>query len=214
MTAHRYHRPVPDTVDQFFPSTPELGRTDALLVLQEGQPVIESYGPGIGPDTTLPSWSMAKSILHAAVGILVEAGTLDLDEPAPVSAWADADDPRRGITIGHLMTMRAGLAWTEEPTGGRLPDVVTMLYGNDRGPMVDTAAWAADRPLSHPPGSFMQYSSGSSAIVSGIVRDAVGSGSAYDARLRATSASTSSSSHLSTWSWCASARHRPGTAPT
>ncbi|GAC1602353.1 MAG: hypothetical protein NVS3B21_30500 [Acidimicrobiales bacterium] len=40
---------------------------------------------------------MAKSVLHAIVGMLVAEGCLTLDEPAPVPGW-EGDD-RRGITV-------------------------------------------------------------------------------------------------------------------
>ena len=45
---------------------PELeSRTDAVLVLHRGRIVAERYAAGFGPDDTQPSWSMAKSMLHA-----------------------------------------------------------------------------------------------------------------------------------------------------
>ena len=76
-----------------------------LVVMQSGEVVHERYGtqpdtlfgPG-GPvtaDTTLISWSMAKSITHAAVGILVGEGRLQLDAPAPVAGVARAPRRRR-----------------------------------------------------------------------------------------------------------------------
>ena len=165
---------VPAPVDLLFSGTPEVGRTDALLVSRAGRVEIERYGEGVDAATTLRSWSMAKSMLHAVVGMLVADGDLVLDHPAPVAAWADPGDPRHAITLRHLLTMRSGLEWTEDVVDGRLPDVVTMLYGNDRKPVPDTAAFAADRALVHEPGRVMSYSSGTSAIVSGIVRDVIG----------------------------------------
>jgi len=171
-------------IDLLFSGAPEVGRTDALVVTRRRHIEVERYGVGVDAATTLRSWSMAKSMLHATVGMLVADGELTLDAPAPVAAWAGRDDPRRAITLRHLLTMRSGLAWIEEPIDGRLPDVVTMLYGNDRRPVPDTAAFAADRPLAHEPGSVTHYSSGTSAIVSGIVRDVVGPGEPYRQWLR------------------------------
>jgi CubicO group peptidase (beta-lactamase class C family) len=178
-----YAHAMAGPVDTLFSGAPGIGRTDALLVTRHGETVIERYGEGIGADTRLRSWSMAKSVLHAAVGILVAEGALDLDAPAPVAAWAHPDDPRRAITLRHLMVMRSGLAWTEAPVGRTLPDVVTMFYGNDHRPFPDCAAWAADRPLAHSPGERLHYSSANSIIVSSIVRDLVGAGDAYEAWL-------------------------------
>lgn len=175
---------VPDPVDRLFSGAPDIGPTHALLAVHRGQVVLERYGDGIGEGTTLRSWSMAKSMLHAAVGMLVAEGALVLDDPAPVPAWSDPADPRHAITLRHLMTMRSGLAWVEAPAEGQRSDVVDMFYGNGRRPFDDTAAWAAARPLAAEPGSRFLYSSGNSAIVSGIVRDLVGSGPDYERWLR------------------------------
>lgn len=178
-----YHPTVHPAVDVLFSGAPGIGRTDALLVTQSGTPVIERYGDGIDVDTRLRSWSMAKSVLHAAVGVLVADGALDLDAPAPVALWAHPDDPRHAITLRHLLVMQSGLAWTEAPVDGVLPDVVTMFYGNHRRPFPDCATWAADRPLADAPGRRLHYASANSVIVSAIVRDLVGAGDAYQAWL-------------------------------
>lgn len=170
-----------DPVDQLVSDAPEIGRTDALLVVHRGDVIVEHYGVEVDATTTMRSWSIAKSMLHAAVGLLVDDGALDLEARAPVAAWADPDDPRHAITLRHLMTMQSGLTWCEAPVHGvpALPDSYLMVYGNDGGPQEDTAAWAADRPLAIPPGTALNYSSGNSAIVSTIVRDLVGTGPAY-----------------------------------
>ena len=59
-----------------------------------------------------------------------------------------------------------------------------MLFGRDWEPQPDVAAFAAAKPLAAEPGSAFVYSSGTSNIVSGIVRDVVGAGEAYLAFLR------------------------------
>lgn len=157
--------------DRLFAGGP-LGRTDALVVVRAGDTVVERYGEGIGPDTSLRSWSMAKSVLHAAVGMLVADGLVDLDAPVPVPAWSD--DERSAITMRHLMEMRSGLAWREEPDPAGLPDVIEMLFGVDQGPQPDAAAWAAQRPLAVEPGTRTHYSSANSILVARIVGDLVG----------------------------------------
>ena len=178
-----------------------LGRTRALLVVHRGRIALERYagtledGQEVGPATTLPSWSVAKSILHAVVGLLVGDGRLHPDDrlvdvaPGAVPTWAaDPTDPRRAITVDHLLHFRAGLAWSEvyPATGadaGEPSDVVEMLYGAGRP---DTAACAAARPLVHEPGSRAAYgySSGTSNLLSAVVRELTGPGDAQLAFLR------------------------------
>src|SRR5690606_37954924 len=75
------------------------GETLALLVVHRSRLVLERYAPGKGPADTFPSWSMAKSILHAATGPLVAAGKLALHAPAPVPAWRTPGAPRGAIPL-------------------------------------------------------------------------------------------------------------------
>ena len=53
--------------------------TLALLVMHKGEVVSEVYGPEVTDQTTLISWSMAKSITHALVGIAQMDGMLRSD---------------------------------------------------------------------------------------------------------------------------------------
>src|SRR5690606_17564775 len=70
----------------------------------------------------------------------------------------------------------------------------------------DVAAFAAAKPLVEPPGTRLNYSSGTSNIVSSIVADVVGRGAAYEAWLRARrcdppgmSSATPTSDEAGTW---------------
>ena len=157
------------------------GVTLAFLVQQSGEVVYERYGhqpdtafgPG-GPvtaDSTLVSWSMAKSMVHAAVGILVGEGRLQLDASAPVAGWAGT--PKEAITLQHLLNMRPGLAFVEDYVDDTVSNCIEMLYGSGAA---DMAAYAAALPLEHEPGTFWNYSSGTTNIISRIVGDAVGGG--------------------------------------
>jgi CubicO group peptidase (beta-lactamase class C family) len=153
---------------------PELGLTQALVVVHRGTIVAEAYGPDVDATTQLISWSMAKSITHALVGIAVGDGLLDLDTPAPVAAWRG--DGRREITLQHLLNMRDGLDFAEDYVGDEgVSDVLEMLFGEGKD---DHAGYAIARPLAHPPGSVWSYSSGTSNIVSRLVGDVVGGGAA------------------------------------
>jgi CubicO group peptidase (beta-lactamase class C family) len=116
---------------------------------------------------------MAKSILHAAVGVSMSEGCLDLDAPAAVPAWQGADDARRAITLQQLLEMRDGLAFVEDYLDDRVSDVIEMLFGAGS---TDVAAFATAKPLAHAPGTVFNYSSGTSNIVARIVGDVIGGG--------------------------------------
>lgn len=143
-------------------ASPQLGETHALVIVQGGSIVHEQYGEGYGPEQTYPSWSKAKSITHALVGIAVGDGKVDVAAPADVPEWRSAGDPRGSITLDQLLRMSSGLKWLEEYLPDRPSDVIAMLFGEGQG---DVAAFAAAVPLAHEPGSFWYYSSGTTNIV-------------------------------------------------
>ena len=169
------------TADTLFAPDAAHGTSLAMVVMHRGDVVFERYGtqpdtafgPG-GPvtaDTTLVSWSMAKSITHAAVGILVGEGRLDLDAPAPVPAWKGTE--KEAITLQHLLNMQPGLLFVEDYVDGSVSHVIEMLFGEGKD---DVAGYAAALPLAHEPGTVWNYSSGTTNIVARIVGDVVGGG--------------------------------------
>ncbi len=148
--------------DAAFGAKDNLGETHALLVVQGGRIVAERYGQGFDAASTHHSWSKAKSITHALVGLLAGDGKLDIAAPADVPEWGTPGDPRGAITLDQLLHMSSGLAWVEEYVPGNPSDVITMLFGEGQD---DVAAFAAAAPPAHAPGGFFYYSSGTTNIV-------------------------------------------------
>jgi CubicO group peptidase (beta-lactamase class C family) len=173
-------------LDEAFDDEGPLATTYTVVVVHHGAVVAERYQGAlehfdrpptpVTAETALLSWSMAKSVLHAVVGILVGEGRLDLDAPAPVPEWADPGDPRHAITVRQMLAMRDGLDFVEDYEDDRASDVIEMLFGRGQA---DMAHFAAERPLAAPPGSRFSYSSGTSNIISGVVARTVGAGEAY-----------------------------------
>lgn len=141
--------------------------TRAVVILHDGRLVAERYAAGEGIDTPMLGFSMTKSVTNALVGVLVRQGRLDVKAPAPITAWRQAGDPRRAITLEQLMRMDTGLALDE--TGSGFDPSNQMFYDEP-----DMAAYAASARAIAPPGTRWAYSSASTHLVSRIVRDAVG----------------------------------------
>ncbi|NOT42933.1 MAG: serine hydrolase [Alphaproteobacteria bacterium] len=142
----------------------------AVVIVKDGRIVAEKYAAGIGPETPLPSFSIAKSVTNALVGILVRQGKLNVNAPA-VDAWRNANDPRATITLDNLIRMASGLAFEENGSG--FDPVSRMLYLEN-----DMAAYAQTGTLATPPGSTFDYTSANTLIVAGIVKRAIGGGQA------------------------------------
>ena len=174
-----------DSIDRAFDyafgpdSAEEIGETHALLVIQGGCLLAELYAPGFDIDVTCRSWSMAKSITHALVGMAVLDGRIDIAAPAGVPEWTGPGDPRGAITLDQLLRMSSGVAFVEEYVPDAPSDVIEMLFGKGKE---DVAAFAANFPLAHRPGGFFAYSSGTTNIVSGCLSRALGAkGDAFKA---------------------------------
>ena len=172
---------VADVAHDLFAPDAAHGVSLALVVQHRGEVVFEQYGTQpdtlfgaggpVGPDTTLISWSMAKSMTQAAVGIAVGDGLLDVSAPAPVDSWRGTE--KESITLDQLLEMRSGLEFVEDYVDQSISHCIDMLYGAGKDDMAD---YAANLPLLHLPGSTWNYSSGTTNIIARIVGRAVGGG--------------------------------------
>ena len=161
----------------------DLGETHALVIVQGGKLIKERYWTGFGPDVTCPSWSKAKSITQALVGMLVDDGKLDIHAPADVPEWHEkAGDLRAHITLDHLLRMSSGLAFREDYVDGEASDVIEMLFGKGKD---DIGHFAASFPLAHAPDHYWSYSSGTTNIIARAAQKAAGlKGTAFEAFMR------------------------------
>lgn len=162
-------------VEQAF-AADAFGETHAMVLVQGGRLIFERYGEGFGPDHTYPSWSKAKSITQALVGLLVGDGKLDIHAPAAAPEWQAPNDPRRAITLDQLLRMSSGLRFVEDYVPDHPSDVIAMLFGEGKD---DVAHFAASFPLEHPPGTFWSYASGTTNIVARMAGEAAGDLKAY-----------------------------------
>ena len=146
--------------------------TAAVVVLYKGELLAEKYSEelGVTPDTRIWGWSMTKSIMNAMAGVLSKKHKLNVQATAPVSLWLN--DQRRDITIDNLLHMSSGLKWDEDY--GDVSPVTSMLYKSN-----DCYKIAIDVPYQKKPGSEWKYSSGTSNILSGIMRTLIGNDLAY-----------------------------------
>ncbi|HEY2745946.1 MAG TPA: serine hydrolase, partial [Polyangia bacterium] len=141
---------------------PELGETRAVVVVQGGRIVAEKYRNGYSEITRLISWSMAKSITQALVGIAVKKGLVGLDQPMGNPHWS-AGDSRAAVTWRQWEQMVDGQDYHE--IGVRDPvrnDAARMLFGEGR---LDVAAFAASLPQIHPAGTHWNYNTAGVELV-------------------------------------------------
>lgn len=154
------------------PATPPYRRTKAVVVVKDGRIIAERYADGVGIDTELLGFSATKSVVSALTGILVRQGKLAIERPAPVAAWAGADDPRHAITVDQLLRHTAGLALGSSLQAS-LASVIEQV-NQMKFVARDMAAFAERAPLATPPGTVWNYNDGNYLILSHLIRTTSG----------------------------------------
>ena len=133
--------------------------TRAVVVAHQGALVAERYASGIGPQTPLPGWSMTKTLTNALIGVHVGRNAVDVGARPAVSGWREEGDLRARIRVDHLLSMRAGLRWSEDYSDAS-SDALQMLLGSR-----DHAAAYARQPAAAAPGARYQYASGATNLL-------------------------------------------------
>ncbi|MGQ7867873.1 serine hydrolase domain-containing protein [Sunxiuqinia sp. sy24] len=159
-----------EAVEQAMADTIPFKGSFAVMVVYKGQPVAEVYRDDFSAKTRFLSWSMAKSMTNALVGLRVKDGALDIHQPLPIEAWQE--DNRSAITLNNLMQMNSGLAWNEGY--GSLSDVTVMLHK-----VGDMGLYTQEKAYEFPADSVWEYSSGSTNLVCRELRRSFNSDEAY-----------------------------------
>ncbi|MFL5021117.1 MAG: serine hydrolase domain-containing protein [Microvirga sp.] len=137
----------------------DLPNLRSLIVSHNGSILAERAFGGARLDRPTNIKSASKTIMSVLVGIAIDRGVLQgVDQPvASVLAQSipsEADPRIRQVTIGHLLSMQAGL----ERTSGR-----------NYGAWIGSDNWvryALSRPFVDEPGGRMLYSTGSTHLLS------------------------------------------------
>ena len=148
---------------------PAEARTLGLVVTYKGRILGERYGEGIDIHTPLESWSMTKSLTGTLMGVLIEQGTYELWQPAPVPEWQEPGDPRQEIRIGDIMRMSSGIK-INAPSD---PDYDRDIYADHYYLYTATSnsyEWAATRPQEWPPNTIGRYRNTDPVLTSYLIR--------------------------------------------
>ncbi len=129
----------------------EGSRTTALVTRRgfasQGLVAQARYRAGFDEKTPQRTWSVAKSIAATLVGMAIENGAPCAENHSPVNPEYGAADPRREVTIDHLLRMASG------------------RFSDTAGARTDPLYWggttvgerAANWPLVHAPGTVFRY---------------------------------------------------------
>ncbi|TGN40221.1 serine hydrolase domain-containing protein [Marinobacter confluentis] len=146
-------------------NAPELDRLHSLVIAVDGETVYARAFRGPGIDQPVNIKSLSKTVLSAVVGMAIERGVFSgTGQPVAdiLDVPAGASDRIGEVTIGHLLSMQAGLQRTS---------------GQYYGPWVNSDNWvdyALSRPFVAEPGGEMLYSTGSYHLLSAALTTGTG----------------------------------------
>lgn len=166
------HSPAPaaaqarTSMDEVAKAAAEMPRLHSLIVSWRGNVLLERYYNGARASRPANIKSASKSIISALVGVALDRKLLT-SVRQPIGPFfpelaALPDAPKRAITIEDLLTMRAGL----EGTSNR-----------NYGAWVRSRNWVRfvlSRDMIDPPGERMEYSTGSTHLLSAILTKTTG----------------------------------------
>ena len=140
-------------------------KTRGVVVIYNGQLVHEAYSKEFNKQSAQLGWSMTKSVTNMLFGVLDQQGRYDINTPAPIKEWTS--DERSKITTDHLLRMSSGLYWEE--VYSNVSTATNMLYTS-----ANMGAFALDQKAKSAPDTEWYYSSGTTNILSKILRDELG----------------------------------------
>jgi len=143
-------------------------RIDSLLLVKNGYIVLEEYFYSYNENRTHRLYSVTKSITSALTGIAIREGFINsINQPVldffPEVITPEMNPKKHNITIEHLLTMTAGLYWSDDFE-------MMPIMGSKRNPY----AYVLEQNLIHEPGTFFQYSSGLTHVLAGIIHRSSG----------------------------------------
>ena len=137
-------------------------KTRSALVIYKGQIIEEQYLDGFDERSMILGWSMAKSITSAVIGVMVKEEKVSLDQKNLFEEWKD--DSRNDLSLANLLNMNSGLEWEEDYT--KICDATKMLFLE-----ADMTRSQLVKPITGIPNNSWNYSSGTSNLLSGFIRN-------------------------------------------
>lgn len=138
-------------------------QTTALLVLEDGKIVYESYQLDGGQEVLSGSFSMAKSIVALLAGVAKQEGRIgSLEDPLQryLPEWEGRDEGK--VSLRQLLSMTGGFNW-EESYWNPFSITTEAYYGSD---LLRTAL---KQRLIHPAGTRFSYQSGTTQLLGMVV---------------------------------------------
>ncbi|HEY8102226.1 MAG TPA: serine hydrolase [Burkholderiaceae bacterium] len=153
-----------------FDETMERNGTIAFIVLQHGNIIVEHYYNGYNRDSMTTSFSVAKSVVSALVGIAIDEKKIaGVDDPITRYVPELLKNDRRfsKIKLRHLLEMRSGILF-DDREGSPWSDAAIFYL------TPDLQSKLAALKIEHAPDKVYHYSSGDTQLLGLIIQRATG----------------------------------------
>jgi len=142
-----------------------------VLVLKDGQIILERYGSGRSPTDRWVSQSVAKSVTSLLAGAAINDGKLRLEDNVVQFVPELKGSAYDGVTVRQLLMMSSGVKWDEAYLSGT-SDLAKYYQAAAKGDPI--ADFMKTLPRVHPPGSTFHYNTAEAHLAGIVVARAAG----------------------------------------
>ncbi|CAN7496508.1 beta-lactamase family protein [Phenylobacterium sp. LjRoot164] len=158
------------TVDSYMTAM----NTSGVVVLKDGQIVLERYGLDRKPDERWTSFSVAKSVTATLVGAAIKDGKIkSLDDVVTNYIPELKGGAYEGVTVRQLLTMTSGVKWNEDYTDLNSDVAKAGVTPGEPG-MNPIVSYMRKLPREAEPGAKFVYKTGETDLAGILVSNAVG----------------------------------------
>ena len=158
------------TVDSYMAAM----NTSGVVVLKDGQIVLERYGLDRKPDERWTSFSVAKSVTATLVGAAIKDGKIkSLDDVVTNYIPQLKGGAYEGVTVRQLLTMTSGVKWNEDYTDLNSDVAKAGVTPGEPG-MNPIVSYMRKLPREAEPGAKFVYKTGETDLAGILVSNAVG----------------------------------------
>lgn len=147
----------------------------AIVVVLDGEVVLERYDSDFSADGKWTSFSVAKSLTSTLLGAAILDGYIgSVDDPVTQYMPDLAGSAYDGVTIRQLLTMSSGIQWNED-YADPASDVALFNDQESTEEGVDALVdYMRQLPRDAEPGARWQYNTGETNMIGILVREATG----------------------------------------
>ena len=151
-----------------------INRISGLIIIKDGEIVLEDYELGNNENTRWMSMSVVKSITATLIGMAIQDGYIkSIDDPIVNYLPELKGSSYDGVTVKHILQMASGVAWNEtytDPTSDRRKLLEIQLEQKPG----EALKLMASLPRAGEPGTVWNYSTGETQVAGALVKAAVG----------------------------------------